>query len=147
MFGDALHDWIGTFLAVAAGLWAVFTTLTLYGFRTGKFIQKGDDDINDLDKRHSQLDERVSNIDIALDEVLRSIHMLREEANRDIGKVQLTYELLQQRVEHHKERVEERRQQLDERIRRLEEQIMAAQRLIEFIAGRVRRTDQLEGDR
>lgn len=140
---ETVNEW----LAVVGAMGSVLSALIVWGFASGRFIQKRTDEFDGLEKRHGALDERVSNIDVALDEVLRSIHMLREEANRDIGKVQLTYELLQQRVEHHKERVEERRQQLDERIRRLEEQIMAAQRLIEFIAGRVRRTDQLEGDR
>lgn len=113
-------DTVNAWLAVVGGIGGVLSALIVWGFASGRFIQKRTDEFDSLERRHSALADRVTKNDASIEEITRSLHALREETNRDFGKMQLMQELLQQRVDHHKEQATDRREQVDARLKRLE---------------------------
>lgn len=135
-----MHDWLGTGLAVAAGAWAVITTLALYGFSTGKFIQKRDDDVDDLRRRLGALAERVTINERALADFERAMLKLREDTNTTTGRLQYKYELLEERVNVQKAHSDERYERTEVRLLALEGDTNQLQRQLDR-----RRDDDMAG--
>lgn len=128
-----MPDTINAWLAVVGGIGGALSALIVWGFASGRFIQKRTDEFDNLEKRHSALADRVATNDGSLADIKQSLHRLREEIHRDFGKMQLTYELLSQRVTHHKERHDEHRERIEDSLTEIDKHVDEIQRQLDHL--------------
>lgn len=124
---QTVQDWI----TVIAGVWGGLSLFIVWGFASGKFLQKRDDEVDDLRRRVSGLAERVTTNERSISDLKDASSKLREEANASLGRLQHKYELLEERVSVQKSHSDERYERLAAALGKIEEHLSHMQRQLD----------------
>lgn len=124
---STLTDW----LPVVAAITSALSALIVYGFATGKFVQKKSDAFDSLETQHSVLAGRVKDAERHISDNRDARYRLVEDINRDLGRLGHKFELLEQRIAITAQHGTERNERLDDRLDKIEGQLSEMQRHVD----------------
>ena len=125
----SINDW----LPVVAAIASVLSALIVWGFASGKFVQKHTDDADTLRRQQAAVSDQVAINARSIGDIKDALFKLRENINRDFGRLQHKADLLEERVSVQKDHGDERHERVSEGLDKLETMVSDLQRQIDFL--------------
>lgn len=126
---------VNEWLTLIAAAWGALSVLIVWGFASGKFLQKRDDVVEDVRRRVAALAERVAANENRITEGDKARHSFIDRVNAELGRLRHKYELISQRMSIDEKHHDGRHAQIEIRLSRLEGQISDLQRQIDLLRG------------
>ncbi len=108
---------------MVAAITSVLSALVVWGFASGKFVQKKTDDIDDIVARNRVITDRLTDAERSIHENREARFKLVEDINRDLGRLGHKFELLEQRIALTAHHGDERNERIDDRFNKIEAQL------------------------
>lgn len=125
----SVNEW----LPVVAAIASVLSALIVWGFASGKFVQRQSDEVEDMRRRHGALAERVTVNEGRISDGDKARHAFIDKVNAELGRLRHRYELIQQRMTIDEKHSDERKERMEMRLARIEGQLNDLQRQIDLL--------------
>lgn len=116
---QTVNEWLPVIAAIGTALSAII----VWGFWSGKFVQKHTDEIDDVRQRQLLAIDRVTTNEKSIADIKDALFKLREETNRDMGRLSYKADLLEERVSVLKVHSDERYERIEAQIEKIEAQV------------------------
>lgn len=121
-----MAETVNSWLPVVAAIGSALSALIVWGFVSGKFIQRQSDDVAEIRQRVENNERKITDGD-------KARHAYIDKVNADLGRIRHRYELIQQRITIDEKHGDERHERVDMRLTRIENQLGDLQRQIDQI--------------